>query len=75
MGKLYGFPPLRRLCATPTQGPTLHAVARINSLRSAFDLFITQEMVQLLRTHTNLHGRRRFEEWMDVVFKGLKFWH
>uniref|UniRef100_A0A3P8SVH4 PiggyBac transposable element-derived protein domain-containing protein n=1 Tax=Amphiprion percula TaxID=161767 RepID=A0A3P8SVH4_AMPPE len=49
-----------------TPGPTLYAVARISNLRSAFDLFITEEMIQLLCTHTNLHGRRRCEDWRDV---------
>ncbi|XP_070778216.1 piggyBac transposable element-derived protein 4-like [Enoplosus armatus] len=49
-----------------TPGPTLYAVARISSLRSAFDLFITEEIIHLLCTHTNLHGRRRCEDWRDV---------
>lgn len=49
-----------------TPGPTLYAVARISSLRSAFDLFITEEMIQLLCTHTNLHGRWRCDDWRDV---------
>ncbi|KAL3997113.1 hypothetical protein ACER0C_009769 [Sarotherodon galilaeus] len=42
-----------------TPGPTLYAVARISTLRSAFDLFVTEEIIQLLCTHTNLHGRRK----------------
>lgn len=49
-----------------TPGPTLYAIARISSLRSAFDLFLTEEIIQLLCTHTNLHGRRRCEDWRDV---------
>lgn len=49
-----------------TPGPTLYAVARISTLRSAFDLFVTEEIIQLLCTHTNLHGRRKYEDWRDV---------
>ncbi|XP_019220611.1 piggyBac transposable element-derived protein 3 [Oreochromis niloticus] len=49
-----------------TPGPTLYAVARISTLRSAFDLFVTEEILQLLCTHTNLHGRRKCEDWRDV---------
>ena len=35
-------------------------------MRSAFDLFITEEIIQLLCTNSNLHGRRRCEDWRDV---------
>uniref|UniRef100_A0A3B4HAA9 PiggyBac transposable element-derived protein domain-containing protein n=1 Tax=Pundamilia nyererei TaxID=303518 RepID=A0A3B4HAA9_9CICH len=49
-----------------TPGPTLYAVARISTLRSAFDLFVTEEIIQLLCTHTNLYGRRKCENWRDV---------
>ncbi|XP_005947474.1 piggyBac transposable element-derived protein 4 [Haplochromis burtoni] len=49
-----------------TPGPTLYAVTRISTLRSAFDLFVTEEIIQLLCTHTNLHGRRKCENWRDV---------
>lgn len=49
-----------------TTGPTIYVVAHINDLRSAFDLFITDEIIQLLCTHTNMHGRQRCEDWRDV---------
>ena len=49
-----------------TPGPTLYAVAHISNLRSAFDHFITEEIIQLLCTNTNLHGRRRCEDWKNV---------
>ncbi|XP_063324883.1 piggyBac transposable element-derived protein 3-like [Pelmatolapia mariae] len=43
----------------------LYAVASISTLRPPFDLFVTEE-IQLLCTHTNLHGRRKCEDWRDV---------
>ena len=49
-----------------TPGPTLYAVVYTSNLRSAFDLFITEETIQLLCTHANLHGRQRCEDWGDV---------
>ena len=49
-----------------TPGPTLYAVAHISNMRSAFDLLITEEIIQLLCTNTNLHGRQRCEDWRDV---------
>lgn len=49
-----------------TPGPTQYAAAHISSLKSAFDLFITGEMVELLCKHTNLHGKQKCEKWVDV---------
>lgn len=45
-GKMMLLPVLKRPCATiQCPGPTLYTVVHISSLGSAFDLFITEEMV------------------------------
>lgn len=48
-----------------TPGPTHYATARITTLQSCFDLFITEEIIQLLLENTNLHGRRFVTDWID----------
>lgn len=47
-------------------GPTRYTISRISNLKSAFDLFITEEIIQLLCTYTNLNGSRRSKNWKDV---------
>lgn len=53
----------------------LYVVACISSLRSTFDLFITDEIIKLLCTHTKLHGRRRYRDWMDVDDVDIRIIH
>lgn len=48
-----------------TPGPTHYATARITTLQSCFDLFITEEIIQLLLENTNLHGMRFVMDWID----------
>lgn len=57
-----------------TPGSTLYAVACISSLRSAFGLFITGEIIQLLCTHTNLHLRHVDEVEMKAYIRILIRW-
>ncbi|XP_019135160.2 piggyBac transposable element-derived protein 4-like [Larimichthys crocea] len=47
-------------------GSTHYARARISSPKTSFELFITEEVIQLILKNTNLEGRRTTEDWMDV---------
>ncbi|XP_044045463.1 piggyBac transposable element-derived protein 4-like [Siniperca chuatsi] len=51
-------------CVTP--GPTRYATARITTVKSCFDLFITEEIIQLILDMTNLQGRRSVRDWKDI---------
>lgn len=41
-----------------TSGPTCYATARISSPKTSFELFITEEIIQLILKNTNLQGRQ-----------------
>uniref|UniRef100_UPI003AB0FFAC piggyBac transposable element-derived protein 4-like n=1 Tax=Centroberyx gerrardi TaxID=166262 RepID=UPI003AB0FFAC len=49
-----------------TPGPTRYATARISTVKSCFDLFMTEEIIQLLLDMTNLQGRRAVADWKDI---------
>ncbi|XP_034562753.1 piggyBac transposable element-derived protein 4-like [Notolabrus celidotus] len=49
-----------------TPGPTHYALARITSIISTMDLFLTEEVIQMVMGMTNLHGRRTVQDWKDV---------
>ncbi len=47
-------------CARP--GPTTYACARITDVKSTWDLFLTDELLQLIVQYTNLEGIHQFSE-------------
>ncbi|XP_038568008.1 piggyBac transposable element-derived protein 3-like [Micropterus salmoides] len=47
-------------------GPTRYATSRITSVKSCFDLFITDEIIQLIVDMTNVQGRRSVSQWKDI---------
>lgn len=47
-------------------GPTHYATARISDPKSSFALFLTDEMVMIIASMTNLQGRRTIKGWRDV---------
>lgn len=49
-----------------TPGPTHYAVVRVDTIMSAFDLFLTTDMIELIVAMTNLNGRRSQKNWTDV---------
>lgn len=49
-----------------TPGPTHYAVVRVDTIVSAFDLFLTTDMIELIVAMTNLNGRRSQKNWTDV---------
>ncbi len=49
-----------------TEGPTHYAISRISSLKSSFELFMTDEIMKLILHYTNLQGRRAIKEWKDI---------
>ncbi|XP_038584333.1 piggyBac transposable element-derived protein 4-like isoform X2 [Micropterus salmoides] len=49
-----------------TPGPTRYAISRISTVKSCFDLFMTEEIIQLVLDMTNLHGRRSTTDWKDI---------
>ncbi|KAL7400958.1 hypothetical protein ABVT39_020731 [Epinephelus coioides] len=49
-----------------TPGPTHYAIVRVHNMESAFDLFFTEKMIDLLVNMTNLQGRRKMEDWTDI---------
>ncbi len=49
-----------------TPGPTSYATSQIDTLRSTFDLFLTDEIIQHIVNMTNRHGRRSYTAWKDV---------
>nr|XP_033472352.1 piggyBac transposable element-derived protein 4-like [Epinephelus lanceolatus]XP_033472354.1 piggyBac transposable element-derived protein 4-like [Epinephelus lanceolatus] len=54
-----------------TSGPTRYASDRISSPKTSFELFITEEIIQLILKNTNLQGRRTAAEWKDVDVEEL----
>lgn len=72
LGKIVWFPTTEEtLHYNPAVSPTLYAVAHISSLSSALDLFITEIIIQLRCTHTNLYERWRHEGWRGFEGCGL----
>ncbi|XP_070710531.1 piggyBac transposable element-derived protein 4-like [Pempheris klunzingeri] len=55
-----------------TPGPTHMAIARISSPETAFDLFFTEDILQLILHFTNLQGRRTSKHWKDVSKEELR---
>ncbi|KAL7388235.1 hypothetical protein ABVT39_009596 [Epinephelus coioides] len=49
-----------------TPGPTRYAIVRVSNIESTFDLFFTEDMIELLVDMTNLQGRRALKSWTDV---------
>lgn len=47
-------------------GPTRYATARISTIKSSFDLFMTEEILQIVLDMTNLQGRRSVADWREV---------
>ncbi|XP_058470744.1 piggyBac transposable element-derived protein 4-like [Solea solea] len=47
-------------------GPTLWATSKMHSLESAFDLFITEEIVNVIVEMTNSQGRHKVPDWRDI---------
>ncbi|XP_071396353.1 piggyBac transposable element-derived protein 4-like [Centroberyx affinis] len=58
---------LRYIPATgAVPGPTRYATTRISTVKSCFDLFMTEKIMQLLLDMTNLQGRRSLTDWKDI---------
>ncbi|XP_058252363.1 piggyBac transposable element-derived protein 4-like [Hemibagrus wyckioides] len=55
-----------------TPGPTRYAIVRVQNVVSAFDLFITEEMIDLIVRMTNLHGRRTMKNWNEIDSTDLR---
>ncbi|XP_044023761.1 piggyBac transposable element-derived protein 3-like [Siniperca chuatsi] len=51
-------------CVNP--GPTRYAISRISTLKSCFDLFLTEEIITCVLDMTNLQGRRSIKDWKDI---------
>ncbi|KAJ8358229.1 hypothetical protein AAFF_G00021480 [Aldrovandia affinis] len=51
-------------CRRP--GPTRYAITRISDVTSAFDLFITKEIIQLVVEMTNLQGFCTVTNWKET---------
>ncbi|KAJ8389231.1 hypothetical protein AAFF_G00122510 [Aldrovandia affinis] len=51
-------------CRCP--GPTRYAITRISNVTSAFNLFITKEIIQLVVEMTNLQGFRTVTNWKET---------
>lgn len=49
-----------------TPGPTHYATVRVRNVETAFDLFITEKMIDLMVDKTNLKARRTTKNWTDV---------
>ncbi|XP_041653753.1 piggyBac transposable element-derived protein 4-like [Cheilinus undulatus] len=49
-----------------TPGPTHYAIVRVHNLESAFNLFFTTEMMDLIIKMTNLNGNRTAKSWTNV---------
>ncbi|XP_035521007.1 uncharacterized protein LOC118330532 isoform X2 [Morone saxatilis] len=49
-----------------TPGPTRYATSRISTLKSCFDLFLTEEIIKLLVDTTNVQGKRSIKDWKDL---------
>lgn len=47
-------------------GPTRYAIARCSTMESSMDLFVTDDILDLILKMTNLQGRRTQNDWMDL---------
>ncbi|XP_070836495.1 large ribosomal subunit protein uL3 isoform X1 [Chaetodon trifascialis] len=55
------------------EGPTVYAVRRIRDIESCMDLFITEEIIQMVLKYTNLNGRRTDGDgWDDITMMELR---
>ncbi len=56
-----------------TPGPTRYACTRVEGIRSAFELFFTKSIQNILLEMTNLEGRRVYgNEWNDIVLEEMQ---
>ncbi|XP_020483419.2 piggyBac transposable element-derived protein 4-like isoform X1 [Labrus bergylta] len=55
-----------------TPGPTHHALSRISTVKSTFDLFLTDDIMKLILNMTNLQGRRSKKDWKDIDITDLQ---
>ena len=55
-----------------TPGPTHYAIARVQNIDSVFNLFFTEEMIDLIVSMTNLHGRRTMRNWTGMDSTDLR---
>ncbi|XP_028432779.1 piggyBac transposable element-derived protein 4-like [Perca flavescens] len=55
-----------------TPGPTCYAIARVQNIDSVFNLFFTEEMIDLIVSMTNLHGRRTMRNWTEMDSTNLR---
>ncbi|XP_076607948.1 uncharacterized protein LOC143333663 [Chaetodon auriga] len=55
------------------EGPTLYALRRIRDIKSCLDLFITEEIIQMVLKYTNLNGRRTDGDgWEEITLMELR---
>lgn len=54
------------VATTVTPGPTVYAVAHIGNLEDSFNLYLTDEIVQMIVDYTNLHGQRSVGKWTNT---------
>lgn len=56
-----------------TPGPTRYACTRVEDIRSAFELFFTKSIQNILLEITNLEGQRVYgNEWNDIVLEEMQ---
>lgn len=53
-------------------GPTRYAIARTSTVKSCFDLFMTDDIMQLILRTTNLQGKRSVKDWKDIDVTDLQ---
>ncbi|XP_051273966.1 uncharacterized protein LOC127373486 [Dicentrarchus labrax] len=49
-----------------TPGPTRYATSHISTLKSCFDLFVTEKIIKLLVDTTNVQGKHSIKDWKDL---------
>lgn len=55
------------------EGPTAYALRRIRDIQSCMDLFVTEDIIQLVLGYTNLHGRRiHGDGWGGITMAELR---
>ncbi|CAJ1081215.1 LOW QUALITY PROTEIN: piggyBac transposable element-derived protein 3-like [Xyrichtys novacula] len=47
-------------------GPTYYATVRVHDIKSAFGLFFTPVIIDLVVENTNLYGHRNLKEWKEL---------
>ncbi|XP_054639964.1 piggyBac transposable element-derived protein 4-like [Dunckerocampus dactyliophorus] len=58
--------------AIPLPGPTCYATARISSPESAFNLFFTEDMINLIVEMTNIQGNRAKSGWTAMTAQEMR---